>query len=126
LLVRLLLLLVLLLLLLVLLLLSVLVVAAVAAAVAAVGAVVAVDRLEHHYYTWNCLYDSCIIAAPARMGSSGPLPGLEYSEEDRGPFEIVQDGTGDRVNKSEYRHRAPPQKLTAAPTSSYSTLSNST
>lgn len=60
------------------------------------------------------------------MGSSGPLPGFEYTEGDRGPFEIVQDGTGYRADKSGYRHRAPHQKLKAVPTFYYSTLSNST
>jgi hypothetical protein len=103
----------------------------VVAAVAAVAAVVAdavdsVDILEYHYCIQSCLCGCCIFAAPVRMGSSGPLPGIEYTEEVRGPFEIVQDGTGGRVNKSEYRHRGPHQKLKAVPTFYYSTLSNST
>ena len=84
------------------------------------------DILEHHYGIPNCLYDYCIVAAPVRTGSTGPLPGAEYTEGVQEPSEIVQDGTGYRVNKSEYHHRAPLQKLKAVPTSSYSTLSNST
>jgi hypothetical protein len=97
-----------------------------AVVVAAVAVAAVVDILEHHYCIPSCLYDYCIIAAPVRTGSTGPLPGIEYTEGVQGPFETVQDGTGYRVNKSEYRHRALHQKLTAAPTSSYSTLSNST
>ena len=91
-----------------------------------VAVVAVVDGLEYHYCTYSCLYDSCIVAAPVRTDSSEPLPDFEYTEGDRGPFEIVQDGTGDRANKSEYHHRDPHQKLKAVPTFYYSTLSNST
>jgi hypothetical protein len=53
---------------------------------AAVAAVVVVDILEHHYCIPSCLYDYCIIAAPVRTGSTGPLPGIEYTEGVQGPF----------------------------------------